>query len=226
MQLPLLLFCIFQLNYLFIKPFKRKISASLPFLVLECIKGWKYHAHTGYCYKYFPAELRWTDAMSMCQMATGGEGGLASMHDDKTQHFFQGLATPGSNDYDYEEYIDHDGSGPLKPYKKEDIQHITQRKKRETGTANSFYVWLGLERNPADKAWEWSDKTPFCTSGISGIAGSFQPWGTREPRGEMNFGKMYGTSGELFGAEESQKHSFICQHRGTLQRLPCKPNHC
>ena len=61
--------------------------------ISDCIEGWKYFHHTKYCYKHFPHHVRFTDALAICSLATGGEGNLASAHDSETLSFFEGLAS-------------------------------------------------------------------------------------------------------------------------------------
>ena len=60
----------------------------------DCLEGWTYFSHTGYCYKLITSKKTWQKARKHCQKIgkeEGGHGELASVHDGSTRNFLIGL---------------------------------------------------------------------------------------------------------------------------------------
>ena len=63
-------------------------------LLSDCLEGWTYFSHTGYCYKLITGKKTWQKARKHCQnigKEEGGHGELASVHDAFTRNFLIGL---------------------------------------------------------------------------------------------------------------------------------------
>ena len=72
----------------------------------DCLEGWTYFSHTGYCYKLITSKKTWQKARKHCQKIgkeEGGNGELASIHSSIQQAFLVAAAAKFAVSEDYAE---------------------------------------------------------------------------------------------------------------------------